>query len=306
MARNWRVLDLSTFRGKFLYDKRARKLVVVSKETGEETLVGLGDVNVMFVGIGVEFGAGVLFHLASEDVVTVMCDWKGMPVSSVYPWTDAHGRVAARQRAQATISVPRIKNAWMRVVKAKIHGQANNLRCHGISGATQLDQMACEVRSGDPSNIEGRAARFYWQCLFGKQGFRRIPGSRNDPINSMLDYGYSVLRGHSVRAVIAAGLTPALGLHHKGRSNAFALADDLIESFRPAVDDAVVTLGSTASLADKNVKKFLVGVTVNSFGCDDRCTATVMIDFGQKYGEYVEEDSGFLDVPIWKKENHES
>lgn len=295
----WRILDLTNLRGEIGFSKKTRKLLVTSFDTGEIAEHSLVDVCIMFVGIGVSLRAGVVSHLTSDDVVVLFCDWRGVPVSGMYPWIDAHGRVAARQRAQAGLSLPRTKNAWMRVVKAKIMGQASNLEALGRDGPKHLKEIASQTRSGDVTNCEALAARYYWRRLFADTSFTRRPGQRSDSLNSMLDYGYTVLRGHSVRAVLAAGLTPALGLFHSGRGNSFALADDLIEPFRPAVDFTVANLGPEADITDKKVRAALVRSTIQPFSPSHETIPTAMVSLAQLYGQYVETVIKYLPVASW-------
>ncbi len=135
-------------------------------------------------------------------------------------------------RAQWTAPEPLRKQAWKRVVIAKIKMQAAALAAVGESRAP-LDYIARNVQSGDSSNAEAQAARLYWPMLMGPD-FRRDP-DRPD-VNGLLNYGYTVLRAATARAVVAAGLHPTIGIFHSNRSNAFALADDLMEPFRPLVD----------------------------------------------------------------------
>ena len=135
-------------------------------------------------------------------------------------------------RAQWAAPEPLRKQAWKRVVIAKIKMQAAALSSVGQPGAP-LNFMTQSVQSGDSTNVEAQAARAYWPLLLGP-GFRRDP-DRHD-INGLLNYGYTVLRAASARAVVAAGMHPTIGIFHRNRSNAFALADDLMEPFRPLVD----------------------------------------------------------------------
>lgn len=299
MADNWRILDLSFLKGRIAFNKKRRVLEILNEETGEVSVHPLGDVNIIFIGISVMLAPAVPYHLTSADVVAIFCDWRGMPIASMYPWTDAHGRVAARQRAQASLSLPRSKNAWMKIIKAKIRGQANVLDGHGRDGASKLREIANSVKSGDPDNREGYAARLYWRYLFNDPSFRRNPGAKENGWNGLLDYGYMILRGHSMRAVLSAGLTPALGLHHKGRSNSFALADDLIEPFRPIVDDVVASIGKDGLLIDKNTRRTLLQVCAKAFGSADKTAPSIMIEFSQQYGRYVEGEIPIIDVPVY-------
>ena len=298
MADNWRMLDLTSFKGTLRNTKN--RLQVISGETGEISVEALNDINIIFIGLGVQINQAVMYHLATKDVVTLFCDWKGLPVSGMYPWVNAHGRVAARQRAQAALSLPRSKNAWSRIVKAKIRGQANNLESLRMPNAKRLRELASGVKSGDPSNIEAQAAKIYWSSLFKGECFRRMPGEGIDIRNSLLDYGYTILRGHSVRAVLSAGLTPALGLYHKNLANAFALADDLIEPYRPAIDYAVVAISPEATLSDSHVKQSLLKATLATFREDGASIPTVMVESAQLFGRYVEGEEALFSPFVWQ------
>lgn len=299
MADNWRMLDFTMFHGELRFNKNTRRLQAVDHKTGEVTEHSLRDINIVFIGLNVQLAPAMMYHFAKQDVVVLFCDWKGLPACSMYPWIDAHGRVAARQRAQASLSAPRSKNAWMRIVKAKIKGQANNLKVLGVPNAARLNELSRQVRTGDPSNVEGLAARIYWSSIFSGESFSRVPGEGAEGRNSLLDYGYTLMRGHSMRAVLSAGLTPALGMYHRSRSNLFALADDLIESFRPVVDFAVAGLEAGACLEDRDVKRALMQATLAPFGVNGLSTPATMTDFAQQYGRYVEGEVDHLAVPVW-------
>ena len=146
-----------------------------------------------------------------------------------------HFRQGGIAIAQAGMSLPLKKRLWQAIIKTKIANQAAVLDRTGRRGAEGLRAMSRLVGSGDPDNVEARAAREYWGCLFEK--FRREDGG--DTRNMMLNYGYAVIRSGVARALVAAGLVPALGVSHASVTNAFNLADDLVEPFRPFVDIAV-------------------------------------------------------------------
>jgi CRISPR-associated protein Cas1 len=134
------------------------------------------------------------------------------------------------------------KRLWRQIVRAKIMAQAAllvELRGRDFG----LGVLARHVRSGDPANIEARAARRYWPAVFADLNFRRQRD--NEDQNVLLNYGYAVLRAIVARAISAAGLHPSLGIHHHNRYDAFCLADDLMEPFRPAVDHAVADYMAT-------------------------------------------------------------
>lgn len=177
----------------------------------------------------------VLSGMASHNGVVIVCDDRWMPCSMALPIA-GHSLHAKRLRNQMALSVPRRKRLWQQIVRSKIRAQARVLE--SVRGDSNgLIELCSRVRSGDPANVEAEAARRYWAVLFGAD-FRRNPDG-SDAINPLLNYGYAVMRGFVARAIVAAGLHPALGLHHHNRENSFALADDLLEPLRPLVDEQV-------------------------------------------------------------------
>lgn len=143
-----------------------------------------------------------------------------------------HSRAVRMQRLQLDIDKPTAKRAWAEVVKAKIKNQHFVLKAFGLEAAERLASHERRVRSGDPDNLEAQAAALYFPALFGR-GFNRAQESWT---NSALDYGYAVMRGACARALVAHGMLPSIGLFHDSEQNAFNLADDLIEPYRPVVD----------------------------------------------------------------------
>ncbi|MDR1265510.1 MAG: type II CRISPR-associated endonuclease Cas1 [Propionibacteriaceae bacterium] len=290
----WRTLDLTGFDGRLSYQ---RGQAVVSDASGARTTVPLADVALMLVGLKVKLGGAFLQQCAAFDVVVLLCDRRGVPVSGSYPWS-SHTRVGARQLAQVALSAPRQKNAWGRIVRAKVQGQQANLRALGRPGAKTLAEVARSIRSGDPDNAKARAAKAYWPQVFG-QRFSRLPGEGGGK-NALLDYGYTVMRGFAIRAVLEAGLTPALGLFHRGRSNPFNLADDLIEPFRPAVDWCVAHLPDDASSDHPAVKQALVRASSDPFTSAGYSASTELRNLAQALGNYVEGEVSRLQVPVWE------
>lgn len=291
----WRIIDLTDFAGRLTY---RRGQVVIQSEAKPEARVPLEDVAVILIGLKASLNAALLHQLAQFDVAALVCGWDGRPVTGCIPWAD-HTRVGARQRAQVEASLPSKKNAWGRIVKAKIGGQQANLAVLERPGARALTAYRTAVRSGDPENMEAHAARVYWGELFGRDaGFTRVSGTRTGR-NGLLDYGYTILRGHAVRAVLSAGLIPAVGLFHRGRANPFNLADDLIEPFRPVVDWAVANLPPSAELGDPTVKQALVACSSSSFSEAGYSAATEMTSLAQRLGRYFEGEVSRLDVPQW-------
>lgn len=147
-----------------------------------------------------------------------------------------HSRATRWLRLQLGIPRPLAKQAWAAIVRRKIANQAACLKLAGVEGFAQLDRYANRVRSGDSERMESQAAALYFAKLFGKDFQRK----EERWINAALDYGYAILRGTIARGLVAHGLLPSMGLFHASEQNAFNLADDLIEPFRPLVDLYVV------------------------------------------------------------------
>ena len=144
----------------------------------------------------------------------------------------AHNRATRMMRLQMDIDKPQTKRAWAVIIKAKINNQAICLEMVGRGDIKRLQSYANRVRSGDTENMEAQAASYYFPQLYGK-GFNR---AQNSWANAALDYGYAVLRGTIARGLVAHGFLPNIGLFHRSEQNAFNLADDLIEPYRPLVD----------------------------------------------------------------------
>ena len=190
---------------------------------------------------GVTYTHAALSLLADSNAAVILCGRDHLPNAIVLPMSD-HTQVVWRIGFQLAVKRPLKKQLWRQLVRAKIRAQAENLPS-GESSRAKLLALAAGVKSGDPTNVEAQAARIYWQHWTAEEEFRRdsdLPGT-----NAFLNYGYAVVRAAVARAIVAAGLLPALGIHHRNRSNAFCLADDLVEPLRPLVDDRVRGLRQT-------------------------------------------------------------
>ena len=187
----------------------------------------------------VSYSHHALVTLASCGAGLVVCGEHHLPVGLMLPMS-SHTEQVWRVNDQINCGKVLRKQLWTSLVRAKIRAQAGNISSSSPA-FRKLERLARSVRSGDPDNTEAQAARVYWQALFpprGSKRFRRLPGEREAP-NSFLDYGYAVLRAAVARALVGAGLLPVIGIHHSNRSNAFCLADDLIEPLRPMIDRRV-------------------------------------------------------------------
>ncbi|MCC7193564.1 MAG: type II CRISPR-associated endonuclease Cas1 [Phycisphaeraceae bacterium] len=205
----------------------------------------------------VNYSHPALATLMRYGAAVVICGHDHLPAGLLLPLSD-HTEVVWRVHDQINASEPTKKRLWQQIITAKILRQAGNLP-QGSPARGFLENLARDVKSGDTTNAEAHAARIYWSAWLDPEGisnlvssvtaqsgpialdpdaFRRDPDGL-DPVNVMLNYGYAVLRAAVARALVAAGLFPALGLHHCNRANAFVLADDLVEPLRPLVDARV-------------------------------------------------------------------
>lgn len=291
----WRVIDCSATSGAL---RAARgQLVVEVEDQSQSVPIPVQEVSVLLVGPRMRFSTGSMHRALDAGVAVLFTDWRGVPEGGAYGWS-THTRVGARQLAQTSVSLPRRKNAWGRIVRAKVLGQAQNLSERSPQVAQRLAGLAQQVRSGDPSNVEAQAARLYWAALFDEP-FIREPRA-GVGWNSCLDYGYGILRGFGIRAVLAAGLLPGLGIFHRGRSNAFNLVDDLLEPYRPAIDDAVVQMPSDSCVEDSAIKRELVAAATQRFEADGTGIGASMLGLAQQLGRYYEGDIPRLTVPHWQ------
>jgi CRISP-associated protein Cas1 len=216
--------------------------LIVQRQEQPEVSVPLADLAVIVVAHPqVSFTQAVLSGLAHAGGVFVTCDRCNLPVGMMLPLA-CHHTQAERFAAQARSPLPTCKRLWQQIVRAKLRAQAA-LLCELHDCDFGIGALVGRVHSGDPSNVEARAARRYWPHVFSDLTFRRQRD--NEDQNLLLNYGYAVLRAIVARAICAAGLHPSLGLHHHNRYNAFCLADDLMEPLRPTVDHAVVEYMTT-------------------------------------------------------------
>lgn len=181
---------------------------------------------------------GAIEALLENNCAIITCDHRSMPTGLMLPLS---GNTTQSERFQDQInaSLPLKKQLWQQTIQAKISNQASVLSsCRGAEVGC-MRAWAKDVRSGDPDNYEGRAAAYYWRCMFGEhvQGFTR--DREGVPPNNALNYGYAILRAIVARALVSSGMLPTLGIHHHNRYNAYCLADDIMEPYRPYVDEFV-------------------------------------------------------------------
>lgn len=183
---------------------------------------------------------GALGALLDNNVVVITCDEHRMPSGLMLPLS-GNTTQSERFRHQIDASLPLKKQLWQQTIQAKISNQRSVLKTCKNLECGNMEAWAKQVKSGDSDNLEGRAAAFYWQNLFGNiEGFRR--DREGVPPNNLLNYGYAILRAVVARSLVGSGLIPTLGIHHHNRYNAYCLADDIMEPYRPYVDKLVAEL----------------------------------------------------------------
>tara|TARA_B100001115_G_C15837394_1_gene418954 strand:- start:1598 stop:2488 length:891 start_codon:yes stop_codon:yes gene_type:complete len=236
------------------------QLVVRGKGENEmSTTIPIEDVGFMILeNPQITFTQAVIEEMAANNVAMVFCSKNYMPVSMLFH-LDTHTTQTERFRAQVNASEPLKKGLWKQTVKQKIRNQAALLKWTGVDSEA-LSYLAKKVKSGDPENIEGRAAKRYWNLLFGNDFGRERFGNAPNPA---LNYGYIVLRAAVARALAGSGLLSSLGIHHRNRYNSFCLADDIMEPYRPYVDIIVKEMydnGMNTENLGKNEKAALLEV----------------------------------------------
>jgi len=212
-----------------------RGFMVVQDTEGERKELGqipLDDIAAVIANAhGLSYTNNLLVALTERGAPFVLCAANHNAVGMLLP-IDGNFEQARRIDAQIAATQPTRKRLWATIVRAKLEQQAAALEAVGAPPAP-LAALANKVKSGDPDNLEAQGARRYWGLLF-PDGFKRDQNAAG--VNALLNYGYTVLRAATARAVIAAGLHPSIALHHSNAGNAMRLVDDLMEPFRPVID----------------------------------------------------------------------
>lgn len=199
---------------------------------------------------------GLLEALLGNNSSVITCDSHGMPSGLMLPLS-GNTTQSERFRCQIDASLPLRKQLWQQTVKAKIDNQAALLEAYTDVPTGCMRRWSADVRSGDADNLEGRAAAYYWKNLFasvaGLDGFTR--DRQGMPPNNLLNYGYAILRAVIARSLVSSGLLPTFGIHHHNRYNAFCLADDIMEPYRPYVDMIVFDMVKSGNLIPETLTK---------------------------------------------------
>jgi len=213
---------------------------------------------------------GIIAALVENNAAVIVCDESHLPSGLMMP-LDMHHTQQERFKFQIEATIPLKKQLWQQTIETKVRNQAMALKKIGLDH-DKLMVLSRTVKSGDPENIEGTAAHYYWSHLF-KDHFGFTRDRFGDPPNNLLNYGYAILRAITARSLVGSGLLPTLGIHHSNKYNAYCLADDIMEPYRPFVDEIVYSIvQSKVDITELTVdlKKQLLGIcTVDIFFEDE-------------------------------------
>lgn len=196
-------------------------------------------------------------RLLQNNVALISCDEKHMPIG-LFLNLDGHSLQSKKFQFQIDASVPLKKQLWQQTIRAKVTNQLNLLEKKNLEAST-LRHLIKQIKSGDTTNVEGQAAQYYWNKLISHE-FQR--GRYEGGLNIFLNYGYAILRGIVARSLVGSGLLPTLGIFHRNQYNAYCLADDMMEPYRPYIDQLVTTspVFADKEALDKQCKEVLLSL----------------------------------------------
>ncbi len=211
------------------------------RESDRSTTIPIEDIGIVILDHQqITISQALIGKLLANNVAFITCDSSHHPTGLMLN-LEGNTLQAERFAQQINASQPLKKQLWAQTVEQKIKNQAQVLKSTGHGDWELMVQMAKNIRSGDPENYEGRAAAHYWKHLFGSElGFLRDREGKHP--NAVLNYGYAILRAITARNLVGSGLLPTLGIHHRNKYNAYCLADDIMEPYRPFVDQIVLKI----------------------------------------------------------------
>ena len=227
----------------YLHTKDEQIIIDFADKTKPQAKVPIEDVGVVILdAYQLTISQNLISKLLDNNVALITCNQKRMPQGLMLN-LDGHHVQQEKFHNQIMASKPLKKQLWQQTVKQKINNQAQLLALATFIELSELENMdywARNVRSGDPDNYEARAAAFYWPRLFKAYVSEFTRGRFDDAPNNLLNYAYAILRAITARSLVASGLLPTFGIHHHNKYNAYALADDIMEPYRPFVDFVVL------------------------------------------------------------------
>lgn len=237
------------------------QLVIEMGESGETKSEPIEDIGLLILDHQqITITQALIAKLLANNVALISCNHTHHPTGLLLN-LDGNTLQSQKFQAQAEVSVPLKKQLWQQTVVAKLENQAALLQKEKIDNRTIL-KYAKEVKSGDSDNCEAKAAVYYWKNIFPE--FLQFKREREGaPPNNLLNYGYAILRASVARSLVASGLLPTLGIHHRNQYNAYCLADDIMEPYRPFVDKIVcdiIRMNGRFLEMTPNMKKKLLGI----------------------------------------------
>lgn len=254
---SWQIIGISNPTQLSLKDHQ----LVVKQD--ESVSIAIEDIDALILdSYGVTLTTNLITELSTKGTTIVVCDDKHLPASVILPYSQ-HSRQAKVSRQQLAMSQPLRKQLWQKIIIQKITNQASVLEKFNLD-ATPLRNMTKIIKSGDSDNRESQAARLYFSLLLDDS-------TRRKPMwhNSALNYGYAMVRSHIARHVSARGLVASQGIFHRSELNSFNLADDIIEPFRPAVDEYILS----------EVAPYHIGDPDSSLTAEDRHKIVDILNF---------------------------
>lgn len=243
------------------YLSKNKNQLVVELESGEKKTAPIEDIGMVILDhYQIKITQPVLQALTGNNTAILVNDPSHLPLGLMLPMA-SHNTYTEKLHLQVNASLPLKKNLWQQTIKKKIQNQAVLLRQLGID-TENMQYWATQVKSGDPDNYEGRAAAYYWKTIFDREFKRRRYGA---PPNNLLNYGYAILRAVAARSLVASGMLPALGIHHRNKYDAYCLADDIMEPYRPYVDRKALTIIASDDFAGElttGIKRQLLEIPV--------------------------------------------
>ncbi len=233
--------------------KKNQQLKVLEPQTDHE----IGSIPIEDVGVilldhpQITITHALIAAMLQENTAIISCDHKHLPTGLMLP-IEGNTLQSERFKYQVESSEPLKKNLWQQTIKAKIENQASLLHRFSIDNK-RLIALLPQVQSGDPDNVEGRAASVYWKLLFEQEKFTR--NRFGDAPNAHLNYCYAILRSIVARALVSSGLMPTLGIFHRNKYNAYCLADDIMEPYRPFCDELVYAMWMNGEISGDEITK---------------------------------------------------
>lgn len=239
-----------------------RQLVIRLPDKNQSITRPIEDIGVVIVdNKQITLTSGLIEALLGNNCALITCDSSHLPVGLMLPLC-GNTTQSERFRHQLSASLPLKKQLWQQTISQKIANQAQVLKvCFGVEVGNMLS-WSKNVKSGDSDNLEARAAAYYWRNMFDDEDVF-IRDREGEPPNNLLNYGYAILRAIVARGLVSSGLLPTLGIHHHNRYNSYCLADDIMEPYRPYVDELVVNIRKefdNTDFLDKEIKKRLLSI----------------------------------------------